>query len=175
MSVEAYYIIPVPQMEKMEQQLHHQKRTKEESEKKNPDKLESDKILSSNYESKLDNNVEEKRSLTPPTSRSSPVLDDSVEAKLQPPLSPEVKELAKSKRLVNAHFEKFLQAVQKYKGGELNLPKLDIYIKQALGKSRKYIEGEAEFYNFLLEHNLFSFVRNPHKISMYYKNWFRIG
>ena len=53
MSVEAYYIIPVPQMEKMEQQLHHQKRTKEESEKKNPDKLESDKILSSNYESKL--------------------------------------------------------------------------------------------------------------------------
>ena len=169
MSVEAFFIVPVTVMEKMEQQLQQQKNQAPDQKSTVEAPLESDLESLEGDDGQRDDDKKENSTTSLPAMKDKE--DDNDEHMT---LSVKVKKLAKDKKLMNVHFKKFFEVLEKYQNHSFKSPNVDKLIKQALGKSQKHIQGEDEFYHFLLDHNLFHLVRNPHKIARYYKNWFRI-
>ena len=91
-----------------------------------------------------------------------------------PKLSQRTKTLVRHKALSRTNFAKFLDAVKLYGGESLQLPNLTALIKSALGKGRRILESEEEFYHFLSQHGLSYLVKNPNKIERYFPTWYRV-
>ena len=91
------------------------------------------------------------------------------------PLLPTTKELVTKKMLGHKHFEKFFEAVKAYGGKIPELPNIEALIRSALGKSKRVLENEEEFYQFLSAHGLVHLIKNPFKIKRYVPSWFRVA
>ena len=92
-----------------------------------------------------------------------------------PTILPATKELVAKKKLVKTHFAKFLEAVKAYGGDVPELPNIDALIRGALGKGKRVLEHEEEFYQFLSAHGLVHLIKNPFKIKRYVPSWFRVA
>ena len=103
---------------------------------------------------------------------------ENLESPLPSPKAPTKKKEVKMKYRA-AQIKKLLHHVEKKNGSEkiTSLENLEELIKCALGNSRKTLQNEEMFFNFLFENNLAHFVKNRYKISKYYdqaSNWYEV-
>ena len=80
-------------------------------------------------------------------------------------LSSATKHEVKKQTLLHTHLTKFLKAIELYGGEALHIPNLDSLAKQALGQSKRMLDNEEEFYQFISKHGLSHMVKNRHKIA----------
>ena len=118
--------------------------------------------------------------LPPPNEPPPEQMDDqpSPQSSPLPPESGKKRDKVKTYRTVQVR--KLLQYIKRMDNSQdiTTLENLDELIKSALGGSRRILENEEKFFNFLFENNLAHFVKNRSKINIYYKahdNWYEIG
>ena len=73
--------------------------------------------------------------------------------------------------------KKLLHHIKAVLGGSTiaEISNLDNLIKNALTQSKKKLPNEEEFYTFLFEHGMGSYVKNRSKIDLYYPDvWYRV-
>ena len=72
--------------------------------------------------------------------------------------------------------KKLLHHIKSVYGSAIaDISNLDDLIKNALTQSKKKLPNEEEFYKFLFEHGMGSYVKNRSKIDLYYPDvWYQV-
>lgn len=116
--------------------------------------------------------------MPPPTSSSSDPIEHNPEA--SKPSSDKSAEFPIGKDLTKpytaAHILKQVEFLRSLHNDAIDrFGNLESLVKSAMSNSRKELPNEAEFYDFLIQNNLASFVRNRNKIAKYFKKpWYLI-
>ena len=154
MTVETFVIVPLDQFNHMEEKMKPQP-------KKEPPEPEKEDVEPEteveNHESEAENHESEADEPPPPK------------------ISKVTKTLIKNKSIKEQHFNKLLQALEKYQETSLEIPNLKQLVKASLGQSKRKLPNEDLFYKLILQHQLFHLVRNKNKIRQFYPMWFRVA
>lgn len=75
-----------------------------------------------------------------------------------------------------ANIRKQVEYLKTMHGGAFeDIDNLDELVKNAVSNSKREVQNEQRFYDFLFKHSLGGFVRNRHKIEKYFKSpWYLI-
>ena len=121
--------------------------------------------------------LDQKSKKVEPPAEPEPKPEASTSPEVEPPPSKQVDHQDVRLTYRSTQMKKLLHHIKAVHGGSTiaEISNLDDLIKNALTQSKKKLPNEEEFYKFLFEHGMGSYVKNRSKIDLYYPDvWYRV-
>ena len=121
--------------------------------------------------------LDQKSKKVDPPAEPEPEPEASTSPEVEPPPIKQVDHQDVRLTYRSTQMKKLLHHIKAVHGGSTiaEISNLDDLIKNALTQSKKKLPNEEEFYKFLFEHGMGSYVKNRSKIDLYYPDvWYRV-
>ena len=121
--------------------------------------------------------LDQKSKKVEPPAEPEPEPEASTSPEVEPPPIKQVDHQDVRLTYRSTQMKKLLHHIKAVHGGSTiaEISNLDDLIKNALTQSKKKLPNEEEFYKFLFEHGMGTYVKNRSKIDLYYPDvWYRV-
>ena len=121
--------------------------------------------------------LDQKSKKVDPPAEPEPEPEASTSPEVEPPPIKQVDHQDVRLTYRSTQMKKLFHHIKAVHGGSTiaEISNLDDLIKNALAQSKKKLPNEEEFYKFLFEHGMGSYVKNRSKIDLYYPDvWYRV-